>query len=67
MNEVIIQAASREDANWIAKICREQIASPERRISPSSQGILLDSLRKAKSAKVVDTEPLHPLPRQNAA
>jgi hypothetical protein len=67
MKEVIIPAASQEDANWIAKICQEQIASPERRISPCSQGIPLDSLRKANSAKVVDTELLHPLPRQNAA
>jgi hypothetical protein len=67
MYEVLIQAANREDANWIAKICQEQIASPERRVSPCSHGILLDSLRKAKSAKVVDTELLHPLPQQNAA
>ena len=53
MHTVHLQFASAEDAEWFREICQKQMDNPGERVDKLYVGILIDSIRKAKSVSKV--------------
>ena len=53
MHTVHLQFASAEDAKWVCEICQKQLENPGERVDKLHMGILIDSIRKAKSVSKV--------------
>lgn len=52
MNETVtIKFESKQDAAWFLRCCERQLENKSDRVYGSTLGILLDSLRKAKSVE----------------
>jgi hypothetical protein len=49
MHTVHLQFASAEDAKWVREICQKQLENPGERVDKLHMGILIDSIRKARS------------------
>jgi len=52
MHTVHLQFVSAEDAKWVREICQKQLENPGERVDKLHMGILIDSIRKARSVSI---------------